>query len=309
MSHDSAGTRSVLNAASIDVEEHFQVSGFESVVRRGTWESFRSRVEDNTLRLLDLFDEVGVKATFFVLGWVGHKYPGLVRRIADRGHEVASHGYSHELVYNQKPADFRRETLLSRRILQDASSQQVVGYRAASFSITNRNLWALDVLVDVGFTYDSSLFPVRHDRYGIPGAPRRIHELRTPGGGTLVEVPPSTVIVAGAVLPVAGGGYLRLYPAFVTHWAIERLNRKEGMPAVLYVHPWEFDVSQERIRAPVVSRFRHYYGLNSTERKLRGLMSRFRFGPVSEVIRLTLGAEGGMPRDSSSRSLSGSCSK
>ena len=282
MSYDNKKT--ILNAISVDVEEHFQVSGFERVVSRESWDSYQSRVEDNTHCLLDLFDEAEVKATFFVLGWVAERHRGLVRRIAERGHEVASHGYSHRLAYTQAPQEFRSETELSRRILQDASGQPVAGYRAASFSITRRNLWALDVLAETGFTYDSSLFPVVHDRYGIPGALRPIHEVRTPGGHTLVEVPPSTVTVGRAVLPFAGGGYLRLYPAMLTHWAIERLHRREGMATIVYVHPWEIDTDQARIRAPWISRFRHYYGLGSTRRKLEELFTRYRFGPVSQVI-------------------------
>ena len=282
----------MLNAMSVDVEEHFQVSGFESVVRRGTWESFPSRVEANTDRLLGLFEDAGISATFFVLGWVAERHPQIVRRIAARGHEVASHGYSHKLVYNQTPAEFRHETTLSRRILQDTSGQPVLGYRAASFSITHKSLWALDVLAEAGFDYDSSLFPVLHDRYGLPGAPRRIHRLRTPAGHTLVEVPPSTLALGRAILPMAGGGYLRLYPLRVTRWAIERLNRREGLPAVLYVHPWEVDPQQPRIRAPWLSRFRHYLGLSSTTHKLRDLSRRYRFGPLRQVIAESLPVEG-----------------
>jgi polysaccharide deacetylase family protein (PEP-CTERM system associated) len=292
MNGKSAGNRAILNAASVDVEEHFQVSGFASVVHRDRWDSYESRVENNTLRLLDLFDEVDVKATFFVLGWVAERHAGLVRRISDRGHEVASHGYSHRLVYDQQPTEFRSETARSRRLLQDLSGQPVTGYRAASFSITRRSMWALDVLAEEGFTYDSSLFPVLHDRYGVPGGRRQIHELRTPGGHRLVEVPPTTVTVGRATVPVGGGGYLRLYPPPVTRWAVKRLNGRERMPVILYVHPWEVDPGQERIRAPLLNRFRHYYGLGSTTRKLRDLLTRFPFGTMSRVIAESLGADG-----------------
>ena len=273
----------MLNVMSVDVEEHFQVSAFERTISRESWPDHESRVRDNTRRLLDLFDEVGVSATFFVLGWVAERHPGLVREIAERGHEVASHGYSHRLVYEQSEDDFRRETVRSRSLLQDASGQPVIGYRAASFSIGWKNLWALDVLAESGFRYDSSLFPIVHDRYGIPGAPRTIREMPTPSGATLVEIPPSTVRVLGRPWPIGGGGYLRLFPWGLTRWAFRRLNR-EGMPAIVYVHPWEVDPEQPRVPAPWVSRFRHYTGLRTTAGKLRRLTRTFRFGTVRDVL-------------------------
>lgn len=275
----------LLNAASVDVEEHFQVSGFADVVAPESWERHESRVERNTDRLLELFDRASVKATFFVLGWVAERHPAMVRRVADAGHEIGSHGYSHRLIYNQTPEEFRGETERSRRFLQDTSGQPVNGYRAASFSITSRNLWALDILAECGFRYDSSLFPVLHDRYGIPGGLRRIHRLETPAGHRLLEIPPSTLRLGRAMLPVAGGGYLRLYPRAMTVWAIDRLNRLESMPAVLYIHPWEVDPEQPRIAARPLNRFRHYNGLRRTESKLADLFRRFRFGPLAQVIR------------------------
>ena len=274
----------ILNAFTVDVEEHFQVSAFAGVVSRDDWGAHESRVEANTGRVLDLLDETGVGATFFVLGWVGERHPGLVRRIADRGHEIACHGYSHRLVHEQKREEFRAETVVSRGILQQASGQPVNGYRAASFSIGRRNLWALDVLAESGFEFDSSVFPVLHDRYGLPGAPRGIHRLETPGGMTLIEVPPSTLGWGRATIPVAGGGYLRIYPAAFTRWAVGWLNRRERTPAVIYVHPWEVDPEQPRLRAPLASRLRHYWGLGTTAGKLRDLLARYRFGPVREVV-------------------------
>ena len=276
-------TAGTLNGMTVDVEEHFQVSAFEGVVSRDSWPRQPSRVLDNTSRLLDLFDRQQTKATFFVLGWIGERYPALVRQIADRGHEIASHGYSHRLVYDQAERDFREETRRSRRVLQDASGQPVLGYRAASFSIGRANLWALDVLAEAGFRYDSSLFPIVHDRYGIPGAPRRIHELTTPRGEKLIEVPPSTVSVLGTNLPIGGGGYLRIFPLVLTKWAFRRLNR-EGMPAIVYVHPWEIDPDQPRLNATALSRCRHYTGLRTTAPKLRELASTFRFGTLKEVL-------------------------
>ncbi len=284
MSPDRSDGGTILNALTVDVEEHFQVSAFEGTVRRDAWASHESRVEANTRRLLALFDEWEVRATFFVLGWVGERRPALVREIADRGHEIGSHGYSHRLVYRQERREFEDETRLSRRILQDASGQPVLGYRAASFSIGRASLWALDTLAEAGFTYDSSVFPVVHDRYGMPGAPRGIHRLTTPGGSTLLEAPPSTIGRGKATLPVAGGGYLRIYPAVVTRWAVSWLNRRERMPAVVYVHPWEIDPAQPRIAAPLASRLRHDWGLGTTARKLRGLAGRHRFGPMRQVL-------------------------
>jgi polysaccharide deacetylase family protein (PEP-CTERM system associated) len=277
----------MLNVMTVDVEEHFQVSAFDDLVTRVEWGKLPSRVEASTERLLGLLEEAGTRATFFVLGWLGERHTALVRRIADAGHEIACHGYSHRLVYQQDPEVFREEARRGRALLQDASGQPVNGYRAASFSIRRENLWALDVLAEAGFAYDSSVFPVTHDRYGIPDAPRGIHRRTTPGGMSLIEVPPSTLVVGRLRLPVAGGGYLRLLPGAVTRWVIRRLNRVDRMPAVVYVHPWELDPAQPRVRAPFSIRFRHYYGLKSTRRKLRDLLRQFRFGRIRDIIEQT----------------------
>lgn len=274
-----------LNALTVDVEEHFQVSAFEGAVRREDWETHESRVERNTDRLLDFFDEAQVRATFFTLGWIAERHPALVRRIAERGHEVACHGFSHRLVYSQQPGEFRDETRRAKQMLEDASGTAVRGYRAASFSIQYGTLWAMDTLVDLGFEYDSSLYPVVHDRYGVPGAPRRPYRLRTPNRGWIVEVPPSTVRVGRFVLPVGGGGYLRLYPLMLTRWAIERIHKRDAMPAVVYIHPWEFDPDQPRIAAAPLARFRHYVGLDGNLDKLDRLVRRFPFGRMDEVVR------------------------
>ncbi len=277
----------ILNAMTVDVEEHFQVSAFESSVRRDDWESLPSRVEANTSRLLDLFDESRIRATFFVLGWVAERHTAMVRAISDRGHEVASHGYSHRLVYTQTEEEFKAETVRAKSLLENITGSRVRGYRAASFSIGRRNLWALDVLADAGFDYDSSLFPIVHDRYGIPGAPRHIHVVKTPTGRRLIEIPPSTLRVGGLVLPFGGGGYLRLFPQSVTQWAIRRVNRKDGLPAIVYVHPWETDPGQPRVAAPLVSRFRHYVGLDTTISKLRAMAASHRFGTMASLIDAT----------------------
>jgi polysaccharide deacetylase family protein (PEP-CTERM system associated) len=277
-------TSPIVNALTVDVEEHFQVSALDGVVGRHQWDSLESRVEANTERVLDLLDESGVAATFFVLGWVGERYPRLVQSIAGRGHEVGCHGFSHTLVYRQRPLEFAEEVERSKAVLEASAGCAVRGYRAASFSITRRSLWALDVLVEAGFHYDSSIYPVVHDRYGLPGGPRGICRLHTPQGHSIVEVPPATVRVGPLVLPVAGGGYLRLYPSILTRWAIRRLNRVERMPAVVYLHPWEVDPDQPRFRPSWYSRFRHYQGLHRTSARLRDLLARFRFATVSTVI-------------------------
>jgi polysaccharide deacetylase family protein (PEP-CTERM system associated) len=274
----------VLNAMTVDVEEHFQVSGFENAIRRDDWDVIPSRVEANTSRLLDFFDEVQVKATFFVLGWIAERHRGLIRGIAERGHEVGSHGYSHRLIYTQAPEEFREETVRSKALLEDVTGSEIRGYRAASFSIGRANLWALDVLAEAGFHYDSSLFPIVHDRYGIPGAARHMRIVKTPGGGRIVEVPPSTIRLGRLVVPFGGGGYLRLFPSGWTRWAIGRLNARETMPAVVYVHPGEVDPHQPRVAAPLRSRFRHYVGLNTTLLKLRKLTTAHRFGTMLALI-------------------------
>jgi polysaccharide deacetylase family protein (PEP-CTERM system associated) len=277
---------SVVNAMSVDVEDYFQVSAFDTVVRRDAWDGFESRVEANTERLLRLFDDCRVKATFFTLGWVAERHRDLVRRIVSAGHEIASHGYGHRLIYEQTPDEFRADLRRSKAILEDAAGARVRGYRAPSYSITKQSLWALDVLVDEGFEYDASIFPVHHDRYGIPDAPRDIHRIQR-GRGTVVEVPPSTVRLGGVNLPIAGGGYFRLLPFWWTRWGIARVNSMERRPVIFYLHPWEVDPEQPRLRAGALSRFRHYRNLRKTEPRLRALCSEFRFAPIAEVLRTT----------------------
>lgn len=274
---------SIVNAMSVDVEDYFQVSGLASVAPRDRWESFERRVDTNTTRLLDIFDECGVTATFFVLGWVAERHPDLVRRIADAGHELASHGHTHDLVYDLTPAQFREDVRRTKRTIEHAGGTEVFGYRAPSFSITKRTLWALDVLIEEGYRYDSSIFPVRHDRYGIPDANPRLHVIER-DAGRIVEVPPATVRFAGTHVPVAGGGYFRLLPYAWTRWGIARLNRIEERPAVFYLHPWEVDPQQPRLPATGLSRVRHYYNLDQTESRLRRLLRTFPFGPVRDVV-------------------------
>lgn len=273
----------ITNAMTVDVEDYFQVSAFDDTVSRHDWDAFESRVGVNTRRLLRLFDDHGVRATFFVLGWVAERHSDLVREIASAGHEVASHGYGHRLIYEQTPEEFRTDIRRSKRILEDASGRPVVGYRAPSYSVTKESLWALDILVEEGFAYDASIFPIRHDRYGIPDAPRHAHVLTT-ASGSLTEAPPSTVRVGPANLPVAGGGYFRILPYGWTRWGIRRINGVERKPAVFYLHPWEVDPDQPRLEAGGLSRFRHYRNLDKTMDRLRRLLNEFRFAPLGPML-------------------------
>lgn len=272
------------NAMTIDVEDYFHVSAFAAQIRPSEWGSYECRVEANTEKLLDVFDAGGIKATFFVLGWVAERYPTLIKGIASRGHEVACHGYSHRLVYDQSPAEFRAETELAKRVLEDLVQAPMQGYRAASYSITAKSMWALDTLVELGFSYDSSIFPVRHDRYGMPGSSREPYHLRTPAGYSILEFPLTTVELGRYRLPVSGGGYFRLFPYFLTKMALASVNQRERRPFIFYLHPWEIDPAQPRIDAGWFSRFRHYNNLERCEPRLRRLMADFDFGTVSEIL-------------------------
>jgi polysaccharide deacetylase family protein (PEP-CTERM system associated) len=276
----TAPSSAIVNAMTIDVEDYFHVSAFAGVLDRSSWPKLESRVERNTHRLLDLFDEHQVRMTFFVLGWVAERYPDLIRALHRRGHEVACHGLTHELVYKQTPELFRSETQRSKSLLEDLTGAPVRGYRAASYSITSKSLWALDILAELGFEYDSSIFPIHHDLYGMPNAPRRPHPV---ANGKLLEIPLTTVQVAGQRLPCAGGGYFRLLPYGLFRWSLRRVNA-EGLPAVFYMHPWEIDPDQPRIEAPLKSRFRHYTNLHRTESRLSQLLKEFRWGRMDEVF-------------------------
>ncbi len=268
------------NVLTIDVEDYFQVASLAERIRPEDWDGIAPRVEDNVRRLLDLFDRHQVKATHFVLGWIAERFPQLIREIDARGHEIASHGYSHQLIYSQTPEVFARETRDSKALLEDITGKPVEGYRAASYSITRKSLWALDILAEAGFIYDSSIFPVVHDRYGIKGSPERPHRLRTPQGHSLVEFPLSTYRLLGQTLPVAGGGYFRLYPYALSRHFYRALNRART-PFVFYLHPWEIDPAQPRVDGlSRLSRFRHYNNLDDCERRLDRLLSEFDFEPM-----------------------------
>jgi len=273
----------IVNAMSVDVEDYFHVSVFDGIVPRSSWDQMESRVCANTERLLDIFDEHAIKSTFFILGCVAERHPGLVRGIVERGHEIASHGYAHRLVYDQTPDAFRDDVRRAKRLLEDAAGCSVGGFRAPSYSITPRSLWALDVLIEEGYWYDASIFPIRHDRYGIPVSPREPFLIEREGGG-LIEVPGSTVRVGPLNLPVAGGGYFRILPYWWTRWGIARLNTLERQAAVFYLHPWEIDAEQPRLRAGWLSRFRHYRNLDQTESRLHDLLGDFRFDTVASLL-------------------------
>jgi polysaccharide deacetylase family protein (PEP-CTERM system associated) len=285
MRETAAGTAApVVNAMTIDVEDYFHVSVFDGVLPRTQWGSMESRVCRNTGRLLDILGEHDVRGTFFVLGWVAERHPELVRQIATAGHEVASHGYAHRLIYDQTPAAFRDDVRRAKGLLEDACGRRVRGYRAPSYSITPRSLWALDVLLEEGYEYDSSIFPIRHDRYGIPVSERQPYFVDRPSG-TLIEIPASATSLGPANLPIAGGGYFRILPYWWTRWGISRVNRLEGRAAVFYLHPWEIDPEQPRLHTSRLGTFRHYRHLDETEARLRRLLKDFRFGTMESIVR------------------------
>lgn len=280
----SSDTATRVNAMTVDVEDYFHVSALSEVIRRDDWSQMEYRAERSTERLLEMFEQRGIRATFFVLGWVTERSPQLIRRIHAGGHEVACHGLTHELVYRQTPELFRAETHKSKAMLEDLIGAPVLGYRAASYSITNDSFWAIDILCELGFKYDSSIFPIAHDRYGIPGASREPGPLRGRSGQTIVEFPLSTKRIFGMTVPVAGGGYFRLLPYWFTRWALASINRNDNLPFIFYLHPWEIDADQPRFKASRLSRFRHYNNLEVCEARLSQLIQDFRFTTVRNVL-------------------------
>lgn len=270
------------NGLSVDVEEWFQVGAFERVIDKADWDGLDSRVAYNTGKVLDLFGETGVKATFFTLGWVAERNPALIRRIADEGHEVASHGWDHDRVFTMTAEAFRADLKRARIALEDASGQRVIGYRAPSFSIDQRTPWAHQVLAEEGYSYSSSVAPLVHDHYGWADAPK--YAYRPVAGSDMIELPITLADVAGRKI-TTGGGFFRLFPAAITDRAVARANRDEGRPAVFYFHPWEIDPEQPRVtRAPLKSRLRHYSRLGAMAGKLRGLVRRHDWGRVDTVV-------------------------
>jgi polysaccharide deacetylase family protein (PEP-CTERM system associated) len=268
---------------SVDVEDYFQTEAFSAVAPRTAWEGYSLRVEGNTMRLLDIFDAADAKATFFVLGWIADRLPRLIREIAERGHELACHSYWHRTVYSLTPESFRQDTADAVSAIEDAAGVHVNGYRAPTWSITRESLWAVGLLAEMGFHYDSSIYPVRHDLYGIPGAPSTPYLWKTEHR-SLLEIPPATLTWGKIVLPAAGGGYLRIFPQAYSRLAIDRIGRK-GHHAVMYLHPWEIDPKQPRLNGPWKSLLRQYWGLDSLEKKLREMLSDYRFVPFRDVWR------------------------
>ena len=305
----------ITNALTIDLEDYYMVSAFESVVTKENWQRHESRIERNTHRVLDILDAAngnhGVKATFFCLGWVGERYPYLIREIDCRGHEIACHSYDHQLVYRMTPEQFREDVLISKRILEDAAGKKVIGYRAPSYSITQQSLWALDILGEEGYRYDSSIFPIHHDRYGIPTAPRFPFLVKLDGNGgdgtrapadfermplwepepgepcddCIVEYPISTVKMMGLNIPISGGGYMRLLPYGVIRQGLVKINKDENKPFVFYFHPWEVDPEQPHFSdVSMLSRFRHYNNLKNTQSKIESLLLDFNFSTMRQVL-------------------------
>lgn len=266
----------------VDVEDYFQVSAFEKTVDRSDWGTIACRVEDNTNRIIDMFAEHNVKATFFMLAWVAERYPNLVKRIVDEGHELASHGYEHIRATQQTPEQFRVDVTKTKNILEDISGTEVKGYRAASYSIGTDNLWAIDVLAETGHKYSSSIYPIKHDLYGMPEAPRFSFHHEKSG---LLEIPITTVALRDFKFPCGGGGFFRLFPYIYSRWAINRINNQEKESALFYFHPWEIDVNQPRFEnAPWKSRFRHYLNLDKMEIRLRCLMRDFQWGRMDHIF-------------------------
>ena len=308
-------TKPITNALTIDLEDYFMVSAFESVIKREGWHLQESRIERNTHKVLDILDgadgNTGVKATFFCLGWVGERYPYLIREIDRRGHEIACHSYDHQLVYRMTPEQFREDVSISKRILEDAAGKKVIGYRAPSYSITQQSLWALDILGEEGYRYDSSIFPIHHDRYGIPTAPRFPFLIKLDGNGgdgtrapadfermplwepepgepcddCIVEYPISTVKMMGLNIPISGGGYMRLLPYGVIRQGLVKINKDENKPFVFYFHPWEVDPEQPHFSdVSMLSRFRHYNNLKNTQSKIESLLLDFNFSTMRQVL-------------------------
>jgi polysaccharide deacetylase family protein (PEP-CTERM system associated) len=275
---------SVLNALTVDVEDWFQVSAFEDVMPRSDWDRYERRVARNTARLLDLFEARGARATFFVLGWVADREPALLREIVDAGHEVASHGYEHRLVAGMDPAEFRRDLRRAQHAIETACGVRTKAFRAPSFSFSRDCTWAYEILMDEGYTLSSSVFPVRHDRYGIPDFPRRPVRVQDADGREILEVPMTTWRAFGRNLPVSGGGWMRVLPPGLMRHAFRRANA-ERLPAVLYLHPWEIDPGQPDVpQAPRMSRWRHRVNLSRMESRLDALLRRFPFGTLGEAV-------------------------
>jgi len=270
------------NILTIDVEEHFHSPAFDALFGADKWPQLESRIEFGVDKVLRILDEHDVTATFFILGWVAERFPETIRKVLARGHEIGCHGYSHRFVYKLTPAEFREEVERTLGLLKGLGCETVQGYRAPAFTITNDSLWALDIIAEMGFRYDASIYPIYRPRYGIPSCDRFMHSIDA-GDRQIVEIPASTIAMFCRNWPVAGGGYLRLCPYSFTRWAIRKIN-EEGHPAVVYIHPWELDPDQPRLKPDPKNRFTHYVGLGTTENKLRRLLRDFSFGPIRDFM-------------------------
>ncbi|GMN01341.1 XrtA system polysaccharide deacetylase [Erythrobacter sp. MTPC3] len=279
---DQSGDAKITNGLSVDVEDWFQVGAFENVIDRSDWDGIATRVEGNVARILDLFAEAGVSATFFTLGWIAERHPALIRRIAEAGHEIASHGYDHARVFNLGHAKFASDIRKARIILEDCSGQQVTGYRAPSFSIDRRTPWAFEELAEQGYSYSSSVAPIAHDHYGWPEAPR--FAFRPLANSDFIEIPVTTAMLGGRRVAAGGGGFFRVLPYAFSRWAIAQVNEKDRRPAVFYFHPWEVDPGQPRMKhAPMRSKLRHYTGLDKMAGKLGDLVGEFAWGRMDNI--------------------------
>lgn len=271
----------ICNAMTIDVEDYFQVSALAPFVPRSEWDVRECRVEPNVERILAMLDEYGARATFFTLGWIAERFPQLVRRIVKEGHELASHGFAHKRASEQSPDAFFADIQLAKVVLEDTAGIEVVGYRAPSFSIGPANAWAFECIERAGYRYSSSVYPVRHDHYGTPEAPRFTHDVRE----GLLEMPVTTMRLFGRNWPAGGGGYFRLMPYTMSRWLLRRVNRVDQQPVIFYFHPWEIDADQPRVPGiDVRTRFRHYLNLDRMEQRLRQLLFDFQWGRVDQVL-------------------------
>lgn len=279
--HDKKKDKLFINALTIDVEDYFQVSAFKKYIDRKNWDTFECRVESNIDKILQLLSNNNAKATFFTLGWIAKRYPEMVRKIISEGHEMASHGFNHDRVSDLSAEAFFQDVSRTKKLLEDIGGQAVLGYRAPSFSIGKNNLWALEILEKTGHLYSSSIYPVKHDHYGTPDAPRFTYKV----GKTLVEIPPTTLRLLDRNIPASGGGYFRLYPYFLSKWMIERINNHDKKPAVFYFHPWEIDTNQPKISGlNSVTKFRHYININTTEKKIEILLKNFKWERMSKIF-------------------------
>lgn len=276
-----AQNKKITNAMSVDVEDYFHVSAFEKHIDRADWNSLECRVVQNTYRSMVLFSDAGIKATFFVLGWVAERYPALIREIVAQGHELASHGFSHQRIALLTDDEFREEIKLTKSLLEDIGGAEVKGYRAPSYSIVNSTLWAYEILAEEGYRYSSSVYPVKHDLYGIPDAPRFKYLVES---ADIIEIPVTTTIIAKQNIPCGGGGFFRLFPYMFSKWAIEQVNQKESQPCNFYFHPWEIDPDQPRQKSiPIKTKVRHYLNLRRMESRLQRLLQDFSWGTMQDV--------------------------